>query len=208
MNNARHDLSLANYRRQVCDLYGQVRNASGSPQERWAAWRQQRDDLMGQHAQSALSDTQKANFAGLPYFEYDPALRFVLSVDRTVESRIYEVPLQDDSFIKMRRFGRLHFEIQRKDVELSIFWILGYGGGLFLPFRDATNHSGETYGGGRYLLDTIKHADLGEIDGKLIIDFNFAYNPSCAYNPMWVCPLAPKENWLSVSIAGGEKAYS
>jgi hypothetical protein len=69
--------------------------------------------------------------------------------------------------------------------------------GVFLPSLDETNRS-ETYGGGRYLLDTIKGADLGREGERLVIDFNYAYNPSCAYNSRWQCPLAPQENWLPV----------
>ena len=87
-----------------------------------------------------------------------------------------------------------------------MFWVLGYGGGVFLPFKDATNGP-ETYGGGRYLLDTIKHADLGSEDERLVLDFNYAYNPSCAYNPRWHCPLSPPENTLPVEIRAGEKSY-
>ena len=74
-----------------------------------------------------------------------------------------------------------------------------------LPFADATNGT-STYGGGRYLLDGIKGADLGMTDGRLIVDFNFAYNPSCAYSPAWVCPLAQAENRIPNAIAAGEKA--
>ncbi|MEJ2598295.1 MAG: DUF1684 domain-containing protein [Anaerolineales bacterium] len=89
---------------------------------------------------------------------------------------------------------------------LSLFWVLGYGGGIFLPFQDATAPE-ETYGGGRYLWDTIKGADLGiELD-RLVLDFNYAYNPSCAYNPRWHCPLAPRENWLAVPLRAGELRY-
>lgn len=89
---------------------------------------------------------------------------------------------------------------------LSVFWLEGYGGGLFLPFRDATS-GGETYGAGRYLLDTIKGADLGgdPARGELLLDFNLAYHPSCAYDPRWNCPLAPRENWLSVAVPVGER---
>lgn len=199
--------SLANYRRQVSDLYNAVRNSSASPPERWQAWRQARDELFQNHPQSALSAEQKSRHQGLNYFDYDPELRYVLAVDKEVEEEVFEVPLQDDGLMKMQRFGKVTFEVAQQSVEFSLFWILGYGGGVFLPFRDETNKSGETYGGGRYLLDTIKHADLGEEEGKMVIDFNFAYNPSCAYNPMWHCPLAPKENWLLVPINAGEKAY-
>ena len=88
--------------------------------------------------------------------------------------------------------------------ELELFWLEAYGGGLFLPFRDATGGS-ETYGGGRYLLDTIKGADLGAEEGRLVLDFNFAYNPSCAYDPKWACPLSPPANRLPVAVRAGEK---
>jgi uncharacterized protein len=98
------------------------------------------------------------------------------------------------------------FMVDNRPTSLSLFWILGYGGGVFLPFRDATNGK-ETYGGGRYLLDTIKHADLGLENRKLVLDFNFAYNPSCAYHPRWDCPLAPAENWFKIPVQGGEKAF-
>ena len=84
--------------------------------------------------------------------------------------------------------------------------IMGYGGGIFLPFGDLTCGR-ETYGGGRYLLDTIKHADLGHEDAGLVIDFNYAYNPSCAYSPRWSCPLTPPENRLPVAIPVGEQSY-
>jgi uncharacterized protein (DUF1684 family) len=89
---------------------------------------------------------------------------------------------------------------------LSLFWLTGYGGGLFLPFRDATNGT-QTYGAGRYLLDTAKGADLGSgsAPGTIVIDFNFAYQPSCAFYPQWSCPLAPPENRLEQPIEAGER---
>ncbi len=79
-------------------------------------------------------------------------------------------------------------------------------GGIFLPFKDLTNHN-ETYSGERYLLDTIKGADLGWEADRLIVDFNFAYNPSCAYNSRWHCPLPPAENQLPVAIRAGEMRF-
>ncbi|MGH6914787.1 MAG: DUF1684 domain-containing protein, partial [Geminicoccales bacterium] len=94
---------------------------------------------------------------------------------------------------------------RRLGVELCVYWIGGYGGGVFLPFRDATSGR-QTYGGGRYLLDSIKSADLGETsDGRVILDFNFAYHPSCAYSDRWICPLSPVENTLPVAIRAGER---
>ena len=81
-----------------------------------------------------------------------------------------------------------------------------YGGGLFVPFSDATAGN-TTYGGGRYLLDTAKSADLGARDGALVLDFNFAYNPSCAYDSKWTCPLAPPANRLAAAIEAGERHH-
>lgn len=83
---------------------------------------------------------------------------------------------------------------------------MGYGGGLFPPFRDATNGK-DTYGGERYILDTIKGADQGLEGGKLVLDFNYAFNLSCAYNANWHCPLAPPENCLSMPRRAGELDY-
>jgi uncharacterized protein (DUF1684 family) len=88
-----------------------------------------------------------------------------------------------------------------------VYWIDVYGGGVFLPFRDATAGT-ETYGAGRYLLDTVKGADLGGSDSRLILDFNYAYHPSWAYDARWSCPLAPPENRLDVAVRAGERLSS
>src|SRR5207302_4677911 len=105
---------------------------------------------------------------------------------------------------RVTRFAVASFDFQGEPLRLELYWLEGYGGGLFLSFRDATA-GGETYGAGRYLLDTVKGSDLGMQEGELVLDFNFAYNPSCAYDPQWVCPLAPPANRLSVSIWAGER---
>jgi len=87
-----------------------------------------------------------------------------------------------------------------------VYWMSGYAGGLFLPFRDATSGA-ETYAAGRYLLDAAKSADLGPgtAPGSLVLDFNFAFQPSCAFDPKWACPLAPPENRLDLRIEAGER---
>ncbi|MEM7034326.1 MAG: DUF1684 domain-containing protein [Chloroflexota bacterium] len=175
-------------------------------QATWAAFRQRRNQLFLSHPQSALNDAQKAKTSALPYFPYNPAWRFVLPIDFAVESDILEVSLTVDGITRMQRFGKVHIPFEKQTLSLSLFWLLGYGGGVFLPFRDLTSGS-ETYGGGRYLLDTIKHADLGQTADQLILDFNYAYNPSCAYNDQWHCPLAPPENRLSIPIRAGEKKF-
>jgi uncharacterized protein (DUF1684 family) len=180
-------LELIDYRRSVAALYVRTR-----------------DHLFRTHPQSPLSDAQQAHFTGLRYYDYELALRFVLAVDTAVEPAVLEIDLRHDGLLRLQRFGKMHFAIDDQTVALSLFWVLGYGGGVFLPFRDLTSGQ-ETYGGGRYLLDTIKHADLGQEGSHLIVDFNYAYNPSCAYNSRWDCPLAPAENWLPVAIRAGEQ---
>ena len=118
----------------------------------------------------------------------------------------------DDGVITYRRAGWLRFRLSGQDYRLTVFSLVGYGGGLFLPFRDATSAK-ETYGGGRYLFDTVKNTDglVLEITAgspDITIDFNFAYNPSCAYDVRWACPLAPRENWLPVPVRAGEKIFT
>jgi uncharacterized protein (DUF1684 family) len=194
---------LLDYRRTVAEMYADLRRPDLEEEEKHHRFRQKRDELFATHPQSALSEEQKAKFTGLRYYPYDSAWRLLLPVDTKVKPEIIEVSLQEDGLTRMQRFGQIHFEVAGQKVSLSLFWILGYGGGIFLPFRDLTNGD-TTYGGGRYLLDTIKHADLGQQDSQLVIDFNYAYNPSCAYNPRWHCPLAPQENWLPVAIPVGE----
>ncbi len=208
-------LDLLDYRRRVAEMYARVRGSgSGLPSappadlaERCRAFRQARDHLFQSHPQSALSPEQKVHFRGLDYYPYDPALRFVLPIEPVEESEALEMHLREDGVVHLERSGKVQFTIEGRVVRFTLFWIRGYGGGVFLPFRDGSN-ADETYEGGRYLLDTIKGADLGREPGGVILDFNYAYNPSCAYNPRWDCPLAPPENWLPVAIRAGEKRYS
>ena len=105
------------------------------------------------------------------------------------------------------RLGRVEIPFpDGRPRHLSVFWMAGYAGGLFIPFRDATSGV-ETYGAGRYLVDAAKSADLGgdPTTGTLILDFNFAVQPSCAFDPRWACPLAPPENRLDVPVRAGEQ---
>ncbi len=203
-------LELLDYRRTVAEMYVRVRRAQSGQQPEHAEscrqFRQARDALFRTHPQSALALEQKARFGGLAYYPYDPSLRLVVPVVPAEESEPLEMHLREDGVVRLQRLGRVHFTVAGQAVSLTLFWMLGYGGGVFLPFRDASN-ADETYEGGRYLLDTIKGADLGQEAGGLILDFNYAYNPSCAYNPRWDCPLPPPENWLRVAIRAGEKHY-
>jgi len=198
--------TLLDYRRTVAQLYHDVRTSTLSPEATWARFRAGRDALFAAHPQSALGPAARARFGGLRYFPYDPALRLTARVE-PAEPETTVVALQADGPTRLRRCGRVRLTIAGQAVTLALFWVEGYGGGLFLPFRDATAGA-NTYGGGRYLLDTIKGADLGHAGDALVLDFNYAYNPSCAYDERWHCPLAPAENRLPVPVAAGEMAYS
>ncbi|NJN18743.1 MAG: DUF1684 domain-containing protein [Oscillochloris sp.] len=199
-------VALLDYRRTVAQLYAAVRRST-DPVAAWRRFRADRDALFRDHPQSALDPTQRRNFTTLSYYEYQPALRVYASLEPAVAAEPRVVELPDDGPIRLRRVGYVRPLIAGQAVSLAVYWVEGYGGGLFLPFRDATAGA-TTYGGGRYLLDTIKGADLGVYTNQLILDFNFAYNPSCAYNPRWHCPLAPVENRLDLAIEAGELAFT
>ena len=188
-------LDLLEWKRRVFELYAYVREAE--PEDGWRAWRDERAHLFANHPQTPNPD------AAPEYFDYDPRMRALAEVVPATEQEL-RLPVSRDEEITADRVGTARFEILGTQASLDLFWIGGYGGGLFLPFRDAT--SGEsTYGAGRYLYDTIKGADLGVQAGALVLDFNFAYNPSCAYDPRWACPLAPPGNRLTFPIEAGEK---
>lgn len=198
-------LDLLDYRRRVADLYQTVRDSEGDPDTcRW--FRHQRDWLFQMHPQSALDTTQKSDFGGLAYFDYDATYRVIAEVNTRVDAEVFQVDLAGDGALAYARIGTVAFSVPTGTGTLNLYWLKGYGGGLFLPFGDATNGS-LTYGGGRYLYDTIKGADLGADGRSLILDFNYAYNPSCAYHPRWVCPLPPPENRLPFPIPAGEQTF-
>jgi uncharacterized protein (DUF1684 family) len=207
MSDASDRLDLANWRRHVANLYADVR-AAPQPGRRiaWNEWRAGRNDLFRGHSQSPLSSAQRTHFQAPEYFAYDPSWRFMASVEPDRDGRRYHYQLGVDGEFSMKSIAWLSFNSAAGEGRLALYWIEGYGGGLFLPFKDAT--SGDlTYGGGRYLYDTIKGADLGAAVGEVVLDFNYAYNPSCAYNSRWVCPLAPAENVLSFPVTAGEKRF-
>jgi uncharacterized protein len=195
-------LTLLDYRRRIFDLYREMR-ASTDPAQAWVRWREERDRLFATHPQSPIPEAERGNFAGVPYYDYDPSKR-VLAECLQAEPRSYDIPTSGEQLMRFSRCGIATFELESEAAELELYWLDAYGGGLFLPFRDAT--SGETtYGAGRYLLDTVKGADLGTTGDRLVLDFNFAYNPSCSYDPRWVCPLAPPSNRLRVAVKAGER---
>lgn len=199
-------LELLDYRRRVVEMYARARNGGADPDGACREFRRARDELLRTHPQSALAPDQRAAFGGLTYFPYDPSLRFTLDIDPAVDRGVIDVHLRDDGLMRLHRFARVHFSVAGRRVSLSLFWIAGYGGGVFLPFKDLTAAQ-TTYPGGRYVLDTIKGADLGSDGPRLVVDFNYAYNPSCAYHARWDCPLAPVENHLPVAIRAGEQRF-
>jgi uncharacterized protein (DUF1684 family) len=196
-------LQLLDWKRRVFELYAEIRRTR-EPHHAWARWRSVRDELFRTHPQSPVPPGDRAAFRGLSYFDYDPAARVLADVAQASPEAIDIAGSTGESF-RFTRFARTAFELRGEPVGLDLFWLEGYGGGVFLSFRDATAGT-ETYGAGRYLLDTVKGADLGTKDGKLVLDFNFAYNPSCAYDPRWACPLAPPANRLKFAIRAGERA--
>ena len=197
--------ALADWRRRVSEMYAGIRGVPNHAVQAWQGWRHVRDDLMKTHAMSPLSVDQRSTFDALPYFDYDHDYRFIVETktpdDRTPEA----IELMDDGTILIEPALETIGLADKLGAELTIYWVMGYGGGLFLPLSDATNGQ-TTFGGGRYLLDSIKGADLGRVDdGRMILDFNFAYNPSCAYSPRWSCPLAPARNTLPGAVLAGEQ---
>jgi uncharacterized protein len=197
-------LDLWDWRRRVSEVYAAIRQTD-DPMLAWTEWRGVRDELFRDHPQSPLERTDRAMFRGLAYFPYDPAMRFVVGLAPPGDAGRWDVPAGENGMVQMQPFARTQGLLGPLGGELTLFWIMGYGGGVFLPFADATSGQ-ETYGAGRYLLDTIKGADLGRAaDGRIVLDFNFSYCPSCAYSPRFVCPLAPAENRLPGAVRAGER---
>ncbi|MGH3117658.1 MAG: DUF1684 domain-containing protein [Gaiellales bacterium] len=195
-------LTLLDWKRTIFELYAQIR-VSLEPEAAWRRWRDVRERLFRAHPQSPLSEPRRSGFGGCSYFEYDPAARALADVS-PLPPEYREIVTSTGVSYSFTRFGQAAFELYAERCSLELYWLDGYGGGVFVPFGDGT--SGETtYPAGRYLLDTVKGADLGSSEGRLVFDFNFAYNPSCAYDPRWVCPLAPTQNWLPVHVTAGEQ---
>lgn len=199
-------LTLLDWRRIVAALYRDVRATNDAdPTGTLARFRAAKDDLFARHPETPLLPADRDGFDGLRYWPYDPALRFDVAVEpappaeATGARDVQALSVTGDAFA-LERIGRIVLPVG----SLDVYWIAVYGGGVFVPFRDATNGT-DTYGAGRYLVDTIKGADLGGSDGRLIVDFNYAYHPSCAYDPKWSCPLAPPANRLDGPIRAGER---
>ncbi len=194
--------ALWDWRRRVTAMYAAIR-AEPDPEAAWLLWRRTRDALYREHPQTPLDPDRLEHFDALPFFGYDPALRFAVAL-APAHGEEERFGAGADGELRLLPFAVTQGLAAALGGELTLYWMQGYCGGVFLPFADATSGR-ETYGGGRYLLDTIKSADLGETpDGRAVLDFNFAYNPSCAYSPRWTCPLAPRANRLPHPVRAGE----
>ncbi len=195
-------LDLLDWKRRIFALYAEVR-AENDPASAWRHWRDVREELYRSHPQSPVPAEARAEY-GNAFFDYDPAFRVLAEVTNgaPVSSPI---PASTGGTFAFSRVGRAQFELLGAEHELELHWNEGYGGGILVAVADDTSGNA-TYGGGRYVLDTVKGADLGTDDGRLVLDFNFAYNPSCAFDPRWACPLAPVANRLPLQLEVGERA--
>jgi uncharacterized protein len=192
------ELDLLDWKRQVSELYAGIRG-NPDPEAGWRLWCETRRQLFREHPQSPVPADERDSFGGPFAYDYDPEWRLLGEVTRTDEERL-ELPSSDGGTMTFRRFAQARAD----GVALDVYWLEGYGGGLFVPFADATSGT-ETFGAGRYILDTVKGADLGTEDGRLVLDFNFAYQPSCSYDSRWACPLAPPANRLDMRVEAGER---
>jgi len=207
-------LSLADWRRTMATLYADVRAMSVTdPAIALAHWRAVRERLFREHPQSPVPAAARGTFEAR-HFDHDPSLRFHATMEAAPPPEPGALPLalpnSGSDTLSFSRIGHVRLPFPDGERSLSVFWMAGYAGGVFIPFRDATNGT-ETYAAGRYLLDGAKGADLGATPGEnpgewaLILDFNFATQPSCAFDPRWACPLAPPENRLDLAIRAGER---
>lgn len=167
--------------------------------------REQLDDFMQFHPQSPLDDEQREGFRGLHYYDENEALILTVDLDRLpADEPLVQMETSTGDTRHYRRWATFSFAVDGQPATLTIYSDPS-GQELFLPFKDATNGS-ETYGAGRYL-DNHRPGLALTSDGRLAVDFNFAYNPYCAYSPYYSCPLPPRENWLKVPIRAGETDF-
>ncbi|MGF1647968.1 MAG: DUF1684 domain-containing protein [Kineosporiaceae bacterium] len=199
-------LEVLDWRRRVRDLYAAVRAVPDAAAGH-RLWRTGRDELMAHHPASPLRSAVRERFRGLPVAPYDPSYRFEVEVHAVAgdaRPARFEAVTGTDGVVPFERVGVV---VLPGLGSVDVWWLASYGGGLFLPLRDGSaGRPGGTFGGGRYVLDTVKGADLGQgrAPGSLVVDLNFAYQPSCAYDAAWACPLAPPGNQVDTPIPVGE----
>jgi len=167
-------------------------------------WRKERDEFFKSHQRSPLTPKEKKVFKGLKYYSFDPTYAFSGEIKRTIlhinNPDYYATFLTNKGTNKRYiRYGKFHFQLNGKEYVLGIYKSI-LSDILFIPFKDRTNEK-ETYQGGRYI-------DAEILPGyKMVLDFNMAYHPSCAYNDKFICVLPPRENMMEIEIRAGEKNY-
>ena len=209
-------LSLADWRRRTTALYAEVRQTALVDRDvALAHWRAVRESMYRTHPQSPVPSGARATFQAL-HFPSDGSMRFMVPilpapepptpVGTVATMSAFSLPNSGTDTLSFQRIGAIELPFAAGMRRLTVFWIAGYAGGLFIPFRDATNGV-ETYAAGRYLVDAAKGLDLGgdPLTGTMIVDFDYAIQPSCAFDPGWACPLAPPENRLDIPIRAGER---
>jgi uncharacterized protein (DUF1684 family) len=198
-------LELADYRRRVFAMYDALRRDTRAEALRLVTFRTRKDRLFAEHPQSPIPSEERRAFRGLAYWRHDPELRISARLEPDPAAPSLDLPHSaEGAALAYERIGWVSFATAGTDCRLAVYWLNDYAGGIFIPFLDAS--SGDTtYAGGRYLWDSAKGADLGSDGTGLVLDFNYAYHPSCTYDPRWACPLAPPENRLSVAIEAGER---
>ena len=190
---------VLDWRRQTAAIYRDVRSAQ-TPAEGHELWTRARGRMLASHPASPVPPEQRGTFEAA-FAPYDSGFRFTVPVQRDGGSVTLQVPTGTDGIVPLRRIGAV---VLGDLGTLDVWWIAVYGGGILLPVRDPTSGA-STYGGGRYVLDTVKGADLGGGHGALVVDLNFAYQPSCAYDEHWACPLPGPGNTLAASVPVGEQ---
>jgi hypothetical protein len=160
-------------------------------------FRAQKDAFFEGDHHSPLTVEQKHNFNGLHYFDDNPALRVEVNLERFDPTDHVQIQTNTGAVQTYERYGHFRFMVDGEEAELTVF---RNEHGYFLPFADSLAGE-ETYGAGRYL----EPEDVGE--ARLLVDFNLAYNPYCAYNEKWSCPITPAENRIRLPIRAGEKNF-
>jgi len=161
------------------------------------AFRREKDEFFGRHPQSPLTPEQKRGFVGLQYFPENDALRLEVQAEPLFDQQPIQMQTSTGGVQTYVRRARFKFQVEGQEAELTIYQ---NENGYFLPFVDSLAGK-ETYPAGRYL-------EPDSLPGnRFLVDFNLAYNPNCAYNEMWSCPITPAENRLKVPIRAGEKLF-
>ena len=201
-------LSLINWRREIFSIYDEVRSEEDGIVA-WNIWKDKREKLFKFHPESPTFDPNKqSGFNDVPVlYSYNQKFSLFSKFELISNSEIIQLNTEENSITRLKPFIKTTHLKDFLGIELTIFKIEGYGGGLFLPFTDTGCKSGGAhYEGGRYLIDTVKGADLGELKtDELRLDFNFSYNPSCSYNSKWTCPILKDYNRISILVDAGEK---